>query len=1144
MASDVNNFVPYVQISTSKGYLKFLIDTGANKNYISPKHVNIEKCRFTDPVNIHNINGIHAVNQFVEFNPFMQIPKTMKIKFYIFDFHPFFDGLIGYEALQLLKTNILTSTNELQFPYGKVKMLRKYPCNTPIQLNANETKIINIPVNIEKGDFLVKSDTNISDSIFVHSGLYSADNYFAYLAVTNISKEPTSLDAVKPFEFELNNFETQNPPKTSCPMNRGLFDQLRLEHLNSEERKQLLKTISEHQDVFLLEGEHLTFTNAIKHSIKTKDDLPIFSKSYRYPFCHREEVQKQISQMLDQGIIRHSVSPWTSPVWIVPKKMDASGQKKWRLVIDYRKLNDKTISDRYPIPNISDILDKLGRCNYFTTLDLASGFHQIEVEESDIPKTAFNVENGHYEFLRMPFGLKNAPSTFQRVMDNILREHIGIRCFIYMDDIIIFSTSLQEHLDNLKKIFNTLSKYNMKVQLDKCEFLSKEVAFLGHIVTIDGVKPNPDKIEIIKHWPLPKTEKELRGFLGILGYYRKFIKDFAKIAKPLTNSLRKGEKLCHTEEFMKAFNKCKNILTSSDILQYPDFTKPFILTTDASNHAIGAVLSQGQIGRDRPIAFASRTLNKTEENYSTIEKELLGIVWGCKHFRPYLYGRKFTLYTDHKPLTYSLNLKEPNQRLIHWRLSLAEFDYDVHYKPGKQNVVADGLSRVTHEININEQESSSDDATMHSADTDDSEFIQCTEKPLNYFSNQIILRIGPEESNVYEEVFPKMHRRTITKLVFGVPQLIRIFKENMDLKRSNCILCPENLINNIQIVYKNYFSRCKTFKIFITQKLLIDLRTAEEQSLLIEQTHESAHRGVWENKRQISKRFFFPKMKFKIQQYIKVCEVCNKNKYDRHPYKIRHGSTPNTRKPLEIIHIDIFITKPNIFLSAIDKFSRFGVIIPIKSRTITDIRKGLLKYFSTYGTPGLIVSDNEPALRSAEIRGLIQNLNIQMHFVPANHSESNGMVERFHSTLAEIFRCIKKQYADLNDKEIFLIACTLYNNTVHSGTGLKPREIFYGLKDGQERPLNIERMVEERNKFYDEVILTNEKTRNKDLLYHNKNRERQPHMERDKTIYKKVQGIKRKTKERYIQTRAMEDKGRITLDSTGREVHKENIKRL
>lgn len=240
-----------------------MIDTGANKNYISPNHVNLKNCRFTDPVNIHNVNGVHSVNQFVEFNPFIHVPNTIKLKFYVFDFHPFFDGLIGYEALQLLKANIITVSNELQFPEGRVKMLRKYPSKNPIQLNSHETKIINLPVNIEKGDFLVTKDTKISDSINVHAGLYNADNYFAYLAVTNNSNEPRHLDAIKPFEFELNNFETQNPPSPEIPINRNIFNQLRTQHLNTEERDQLFKTIAEHQDVFLLEEEHLSFTNAV-----------------------------------------------------------------------------------------------------------------------------------------------------------------------------------------------------------------------------------------------------------------------------------------------------------------------------------------------------------------------------------------------------------------------------------------------------------------------------------------------------------------------------------------------------------------------------------------------------------------------------------------------------------------------------------------------------------------------------------------------------------------------------------------------------------------------------------------------------------------------------------------------------------------
>ncbi|CAK1590854.1 unnamed protein product [Parnassius mnemosyne] len=233
--------------------------------------------------------------------------------------------------------------------------------------------------------------------------------------------------------------------------------------------------------------------------------------------------------MLEQGIIRPSESAWSSPIWIVPKKVDASGKTKWRLVVDFRKLNEKTISDKYPIPNISDVLDKLGNCQYFTTLDLASGFYQVEMNPSDIPKTAFNVKHGNFEFLRMPMGLKNSPSTFQRVMDNVLRDLQNTVCLVYLDDIIVYSTSLQEHMVNLEKVFQKLRESNFKIQMDKSEFLKLETAYLGHIISKDGIKPNPNKISAIEKYPLPKTAKEIKQFLGLIGYYRKFIPDFARI---------------------------------------------------------------------------------------------------------------------------------------------------------------------------------------------------------------------------------------------------------------------------------------------------------------------------------------------------------------------------------------------------------------------------------------------------------------------------------------------------------------------------------------------------------------------------------------------------------------------------------------
>ena len=381
--------------------------------------------------------------------------------------------------------------------------------------------------------------------------------------------------------------------------------------------------------------------------------------------------------------------------------MDASGKQKWRVVVDYRKINDKSISDRYPIPNITDILDRLGRAQYFSTLDLASGFHQIEMEKDSIEKTAFSVDNGHYEYLRMPFGLKNAPSTFQRAMDEVLKELQNKICMVFMDDIIIFSVGLQEHIQNIKLVFSKLREANLKIQLDKCEFLRKEVEFLGHVVTPDGIKPNSKKIDAIQKFPVPKTQREIKSFLGLLGYYRRFIKNFAKITKPLTQCLKKNEKVMHTKEFLESFNLCKNILTTEPVLTYPDFEKPFEVTTDASNYAIGAILSQD----NHPLCYASRTLNPAEINYSTIEKELLAIVWSCKYFRPYLFGRKFTILTDHKPLQWLFSLKEPNSRLVRWRLKLEEFDYVIQYKKGKNNQAADALSRNPVDLNALETQS-------------------------------------------------------------------------------------------------------------------------------------------------------------------------------------------------------------------------------------------------------------------------------------------------------------------------------------------------------------------------------------------------------------------------------------------------------
>lgn len=555
------------------------------------------------------------------------------------------------------------------------------------------------------------------------------------------------------------------------------------------------------------------------------------------------------------------------------------------MVIDYRKLNENTIDDKYPLPNISDILDKLGKCNYFSTLDLANGFHQIEMRQEDIPKTAFSTDTGHYEFRRMPFGLKNAPSTFQRVMNNILRGLQNEICAVYLDDIIIFSTSLQEHIERLRTIFQRLRDSNFKVQLDKSEFLKQNVDYLGHVITPDGIKPNPDKIAAVKNFPIPRTSTEIKSFLGLAGYYRKFIKDFAKISKPLTQCLKKDTKIVHTPEFIESFNHLKNLLINAPILQYPDF-KPFVLTTDASNFAIGAVLSQGTPPNDRPIAYISRTLNKHEINLSTIEKELLAIVWACKTLRVYLFARKFTIYTDHRPLVWLFNIKEPNSKLIRWRLKLEEYNYTIVHKKGKQNTNADALSRIqlnanetesiinqpgqidrdiveylrelaenpldhpdlqTNEINQNNNDNNQNDfsETVHTSIENENNDIPILDEIINNKSLQLIIDKNVHPNlNVTQTKIDSNTVKYVKIPLYNPDEIIKLIKEHVSPNTTTYIYFKNKEI--IPIFTQTYMQNFNSLKLIQCTKLVNTVSNKDDQLLMIKHQHESKtnHRGI------------------------------------------------------------------------------------------------------------------------------------------------------------------------------------------------------------------------------------------------------------------------------------------------------------
>jgi ribonuclease HI len=397
-----------------------------------------------------------------------------------------------------------------------------------------------------------------------------------------------------------------------------------------------------------------------------------------------QELSNQLQELMDKGFIRPSSSPWGAPVLFVKKK-DGS----LRMCIDYRELNKLTIKNRYPLPRIDDLFDQLQGASYFSKIELRSGYHQLRVHEEDVPKTAFRTRYGDYEFLVMLFGLTNAPAIFMDLMNRVCRPYLVKFVIVFIDDILIYSRGKEEHERHLKAILELLKDQKLYAKLSKCEFWIREVHFLGHVVGEKGIHVDPAKIEAIKKWETPKTPTEIRQFLGLAGYYRRFIEGFSKIAQPLTALTQKDRKFIWEQHQEDAFRLLKKKLCNAPILALPEGTDDFVVYCDASRQGLGCVLMQ----RSKVIAYASRQIKVHEKNYTTHDLELGAVVFALKIWRHYLYGTKCIVYTDHKSLQHILDQKMLNMRQRRWVELLSDYDCEIRYHPGKANVVADALSR-------------------------------------------------------------------------------------------------------------------------------------------------------------------------------------------------------------------------------------------------------------------------------------------------------------------------------------------------------------------------------------------------------------------------------------------------------------------
>ena len=649
-------------------------------------------------------------------------------------------------------------------------------------------------------------------------------------------------------------------------------------------RGELSKLLEEYGDVF---PEKLPYgpppKRMLDHEIEVVPGAePPHKSPYRLSNAEMEELRNQVETLLEQGWIRPSSSPYGSPVIFVPKK---NGQ--WRMCIDYRALNKITVKNRYPLPRIEELLDRLHGARYFSKIDLHSGYHQIRVREADIAKTAFVTRYGSFEYLVMPFGLCNAPATFQRIMNTILRDGLDKFVLVFLDDILIFSRTKEEHEQHIKQILDRLRAEKFFGRLKKCDFFKTEVEYLGFDVGAYGIKPSLSKVQAVADWPVPTSVKDVRSFLGLASFYRKFIQFFSEIAAPLTDLTKKGRAEIWSSEVWgakeeEAFRRLKTAMLTAPVLQLPDFDREFVVTTDASEVSVGAILQQNFGKGLQPICYDSRKLNPAECRYSAYERELLDIVWAVGKWRHYLAGAHFTIQTDHDSLKNLPNQPAVNRRVWKWVQVLQGYDCDIVHIPGKSNP-ADFLSRrsvkeLKSMVDVRAQEESMVQRLRLGDGQVPEDKIQ--EKLDEVFKGQAGKVNSLHSFNSLSTIL--MARSTITlesqlrnKILKGLEndtrwsdilQAVQSDKDHKSIKQGLCKFRMRQSLLEMQ----NEDAQDKTWKVVIPND-------PEIKKTILDEIHSvpySGHLGYQKTLKQIQKTFYWTDLILDVRDFVLGCPVC------------------------------------------------------------------------------------------------------------------------------------------------------------------------------------------------------------------------------------------------------------------------------
>lgn len=758
--------------------------------------------------------------------------------------------------------------------------------------------------------------------------------------------------------------------------------------LDRQQRKQLERIV---QSYFQRTEGRIGCAHGVEHKIDTGDNLPIKQRYYPISPIVASKMHQMLDEMLEEDIVEPSKSAWSSPVILVRKR--DGGQ---RFCVDYRKLNQVTKRDAYPLPYVSTILDRLRDAKFLSSLDIKSAYWQVPIEEKSREKTAFTVPGrGLFHFKRMPFGLHNAPATWQRLIDNVLGPELEPYTFVYLDDIIISTSTFAHHLEILNKVFSRLYEAGLTLNKEKCHFCKNELKYLGYIVDKFGLHVDPEKVEAIMSFPQPKTVKQVRRFIGLASWYRRFVPHFSTKIAPITSLLKKNKKFIWTEEQSEAFDVIKKDLANAPLLNCPDFERPFILQTDASTVGLGAILSQiNPDGSENVIAYASRTLTKAEQKYSTTELECLAVVWAVSKYRPYVEGSHFKVLTDHSALKWLQNLKDPMGRLARWALKLQGYDYSIEHRSGKSNIPADALSRAPESLKT----------------------LELVKEDLDFWYEKMINLVSEDPKK-----FPNW-------------------------KIENKLLYRKVSLNS-------NFSDSEWKQVVPKKKRLEIIRECHDPPT-------AAHLGKFKTFKRVANKFYWPGMAADISRYVRNCEVCASQKPEQKlPMGFMQNQRMVT-EPWQLISTDIMgplpmTTNRNRWIMVVsDYFTKFSLIFPLKTANSKNICQILENdIFCVYGAPRFVICDNGPQFRSEEFKRKLAEYQAKPLYNPNYHPQANA-TERVNRVVKTAIRSYIKENQRHWDRHLPQIGYAL-RSAIHETTGYSPNFLNFGREvviSGKDRP--------------------------------------------------------------------------------------------